>query len=205
MPDHTDVLVTSHGSLQFTPLLAAISRELAPATYTPIRRHAGVDIVCMVLAGALRYEPASGPLATLVAEDVGVLRTGTGTEYRWRALGDEPVRAVMLWMLGRSDGKPAIDVRMASRIERIGELAPIAGHNTPLPVSHHVRVMASVLAVGESLMHTARGKRYVMSTIGAFCADGIEAAAGDGVLLERRGAVRISARESTEVVIVETS
>jgi redox-sensitive bicupin YhaK (pirin superfamily) len=199
------VLVTGQGHMRVAPLVAAMSRELAPGSELQERRHAGLDIVCLVLGGALRYEPAGAAAVTLRAESVAVLSTGAGVDYRWRSIGDEPAHVVMLWMLGKADGKPRMGVGLASRVKRLGSLVPIAGRGTELAVRGDVRVMAGVLPVGGSLVHVARGPRsYVMSTIGAITANGIEAAACDGVVTERSGAIRISARESTEVVVVET-
>ncbi len=199
-------LVTSRGFMRMAPLIAAMSRELAPGAELQERRHAGLDIVCLVLGGVLRYEPAGAAGVTLRAEDVGVLSTGAGVDYRWRSIGDEPAHVAMLWVLSKADGKPRMEVRTASRLKRLGELVPIAGRDTALPTRSDVRVMAGVLPVGGSLVHAARGQRsYVMSTIGAITAGGVEAAAGDGVLVERAGAIRVSAKESTEVVIVETT
>jgi len=191
--------------MRIAPLIAAMSREIAPGSATQLRRHAGPDIVCLVLAGVVLYEPAGAPTVALWAENVAVLSTGAGVEYRWRSIGDEPARVAMLWLLGNAEGVPRIDVRMARRLDRLGRLAPIAGRDTELPTRGDVRVMAGVLPVGRSLVHTARGPRsYVMSTIGAISADGVEAAAGDGVVIDRAGEIRVSARQSTEVVIVET-
>lgn len=199
------VLVTGQGHMRIAPLIAAMSRELAPGAELQERRHAGLDIVCMVLGGALRYEPVGAAAMTLRAENVAVLSTGAGVDYRWRSIGDEPAHVVMLWMLGKADGKPRLDAALASRLKRLGELVPIAGRGTELATRGDVRVMAGVLPVGGSLVHVARGRRsYVMSTIGAITASGVEAAAGDGVVTERSGAIRVSARESTEVVVVET-
>ncbi|HEX3764086.1 MAG TPA: hypothetical protein VHW23_35575 [Kofleriaceae bacterium] len=200
------VLVNSRGHMRMAPLIAAMSRELAPGAELQERRHAGLDIVCMVLGGVLRYEPVGAPAVMLWAENVAVLSTGAGVDYRWRSVGDEPAHVVMLWMLSRADGKPRMDVRTASRLKRLGELVPIAGREVGLPTRNDVRVMAGVLPVGGSLVHAARGQRsYVMATIGTIIASGVEAAAGDGVLVERAGAIRVSAKESTEVVIVETT
>ena len=192
--------------MRIAPLIAAMSRQLVPGSELQERRHAGLDIVCMVLGGALRCELAGAPAMTLWAEYVAVLSTGAGVDHRWRSIGDEPAHVVMLWMLGKADGKPRMDVRIARRRERLGELVQIAGRDTGLPTSSDVRVMAGVLPVGDSLVHVARGRRsYVMSTIGAITVDRVEAAAGDGVLIERSGPIRILAKESTEVVIVETT
>jgi redox-sensitive bicupin YhaK (pirin superfamily) len=191
--------------MRIAPLVAAMSRELAPGAELQERRHAGLDIVCLLLGGVLRYEPVGAPAMTLWAENVAVLSTGAGVDYRWRSIGDEPVHMVMLWMLGKADGTARMDVRMARRRDRLGTLAPIAGRDAELAIPSDVKVMAGVLPVGRSLVHAARGpRRYVMSTIGTITADGVTAAAGNGVLIERTGAIRISAQESTEVVIVET-
>ena len=202
----TASLVTDQGQLRMAPLIAAMSRELAPGAETQLRRHAGPDIVCMVIAGVLRYEPVAAPPVTLWAETIAVLSTGAGVDHRWRSIGDEPAQVVMLWLAGPADGKPRMDLRMASRLKRLGALAPIAGRATGLPTHGDVSVMAGVLPVGGALVHTARGRRsYVMSTIGAITVDGVDVAAGSGVLIERTGAIRIAAKHSTEVLVVETA
>jgi len=200
-----DYLVTPSGELRMAPLLAAMSLELDPTASTETRRHTGLDIVCVVLGGALRYEPAGAPGVTLGTEDVAVLSTRAGVDYRWRSVSKEPALAVMFWLLGTTGGAPRIDVRIARRVERLREAVPIAGRDTWLPTSRDVRILAGVVPVGGTLVHHVRGRRcYVMSTIGKITADGIAAGAGDGVMIDRTGAVRVAARESTEIVIIET-
>jgi redox-sensitive bicupin YhaK (pirin superfamily) len=202
----TAILVAAGGQMRVAPLIAAMSRELAPGGVTELRRHAGPDIVCLVLGGVLRYEPVGARAVTMWAESVAVLSTGAGVEYRWRSIGDEPAHVVMLWLLGEATGAPRLEVDVAARRRRLGTLVPLAGRDTGLPTRGDVRVMASVLPVGASLVHTARGRRsYVMSTIGAVTANGVAVAARGGAVIDRRGAIRVSARQSTEVVIVETA
>lgn len=202
---HADVLVTPSGRLRIAPLVAAMGRELAPMARIETRHHAGLDIVCVVLAGALRYEPSDARGVTLATEDVAVLSTGRGVTYRWWSVGDEPARAVMFWLLGSSTGTPRIDVCRASRSERLSRAVPIAGRDTVLPTSRDVRILAGVVPVGGSFQYTMRGRRcYIVPTIGTIAADGTVIRAGDGALIDQTGAIRIAAQESTEVVIVET-
>jgi len=200
-----DYLVTPSGELRMAPLLAAMSLELDPMASTEIRRRTGLDIVCVVLGGALRYEPEGAPGVTLGTEGVAVVSTGAGVDYRWRSVGNEPALAMMFWLLGKTRGAPRIDVRIARRVERLREAAAIAGRGTSLPTSRDVRILARVVPVGGSVVHCVRGRRcYVLSTIGRITADGIAAGAGDGVMIDRTGAVRVCAKESTEIVIIET-
>jgi redox-sensitive bicupin YhaK (pirin superfamily) len=200
-----DHLVTPNGTLRIAPLLAAMWLDLAPRASTERRQHTGLDIVCFVFGGALRYEPAGGPGATLRTESVAVLSTGAGADYRWRSVGDEPARAVMLWLLGRAEAGPRIGMQIASRAERLYEAAAIAGCDTWLPTSRDVRIFAGIVPVGGSLAHRARGRRCcILSTIGAIAANGVQAIAGKAVVIDRARVIRISAMESTEVVILET-
>jgi redox-sensitive bicupin YhaK (pirin superfamily) len=95
---------------------------------------------------------------------------------------------------------------MSLAAARLGTLAPVAGRDSSLAIRGEVRVMAGVVPVGGSVVHAARSRRrYVMSTVGAIAADGVEVAAGAGALIERSGSIQIAARQSTEVVIVETA
>jgi redox-sensitive bicupin YhaK (pirin superfamily) len=204
MQQRTDMLVDRDGRMRMSPLIAATWCVFAPGAVTQLRRHNSTDIVCLVVAGALRLETSDRRAETLVAENVAVLTTGRGSEYRWRSVGDEPARAIMLWLVGRADAAPRIDVAVASRYKRVSRLAPIAGCDTALAANTNVRIFAGVLPAGTLLAHTLRGEQcYVMPTIGGIVVNDVDAKAGTGTVVDRVHTTHIAARESTEVVVVD--
>jgi quercetin 2,3-dioxygenase len=75
--DHRVVLAPDDGSLG--PLLRLAEDRLTPGAGYGRHAHRAVDVVAVVLAGALRHEWADG--AELVAGDVAVLRAGTGLDH----------------------------------------------------------------------------------------------------------------------------
>lgn len=199
-----DVLVTRDGRLRSPPLLAAISCELAPGTCTRVRRHEGVQIACVMLGGWLQLEPVRGGPTVLGPDAIAVLSTGDGTEYAWRAIGDEPARALMFWFWPARTRAPGLDVRTLGRRARLAGPVELVGAAARLPLAAPATLSSVVLPVGRGLVCGERGRpAYVMSTVGAISVDGARIAAGDGALVAGNRAIRIVALESTEVVVVE--
>ncbi len=197
---HCDVLVDAHGSLRLSPLLVAMSRELAPDVRTRTYHHAGVDIVCVMTSGSLRHESELG-VHVLGPEDIYVLSTGTGLESRWSTAGDEPACALIFWFLGAGDREPRSLLRSASRFTRVGRLATLATRSA-LGDQPALEIRSAVLPVGASVIAPSHATgSYLVSTLGAVEIDGVTACPGEGVV--GRGARHLVARESTEVVLID--
>jgi redox-sensitive bicupin YhaK (pirin superfamily) len=199
-----DIMTTRDGRLQFPPLLAAMSREIAPGARTAQRRHEALDVVVIMLSGMLGFEPRSGDGAILRADDIAILVTGSGIDYRWRALGDEPARMVTLWLPSHLGVAPRLAVRRIDRIDRVGRTTAIAGSGTELPTYTPIAIASRVLAIGQTMVHDPRGRRcYAISTLGRAAIDGTNVHAGDGVIARAGTPMRIDALESTELLLVD--
>ena len=201
---NTDVMVTADGRLRVPPIYAAVSRCFELGTATRWRRHDSIEIVCLMVSGTLACEYIDGSTFALGAEDVAVVSTSSGLEYRWRSIGDEPARGLFFWLPARPNRAPRHTQYHAPRAQRIGELVALAGIGTPAPITAPITVHSVVMASGTSLTHAAGHRRcYIVPTLGPIAVEGVVAGPNSGVVGE--GGVRtICALESTEVVIVET-
>jgi quercetin 2,3-dioxygenase len=96
------VLAPDDGSLG--PLLRLAEDRLEPGTGYGRHAHRAVDVVAVVLGGALRHEWGDG--AELVAGDVAVLRAGTGLEHDEIA-SDDGAHVLQAYLRSARPGEPA--------------------------------------------------------------------------------------------------
>ncbi len=87
------LLAPDDGSLG--PLLRLAEDRLAPGAGYGRHAHRAVDVVAVVLAGALRHEWGDG--AGLTAGDVAVLRAGTGLDHD-EVAGDDGARVLQCYL-----------------------------------------------------------------------------------------------------------
>jgi|GEM_PF-6776440 len=198
-----DVMVTADGRLRISPIYAALSRTFQPNTATRWRRHESIEIVCVMVAGQLACEVINEDSFVLGSEDVAVLTTGPGVEYRWRSIGTEPAHALFFWLPARMDRTASYQQYRAPRTQRLNELVAIAGDGTRVATTEPVRVYSAVLPHATSIVHAAGHRRcYIVPTLGPIAVDGVVAGPNAGIVGEG-GSRRIHAIESTEVLIVE--
>ncbi|MCV2489946.1 pirin family protein [Geodermatophilus sp. YIM 151500] len=99
--DQHVVLAAGDGSLG--PLLRVADDRLAPGAGYGRHAHRAVDVVAVVLAGALRHDWTGG--AALGEGDVAVLRAGAGLEHDERA-GDGGARVLQCYLRGAAPTDP---------------------------------------------------------------------------------------------------
>ena len=100
--DQRIVLAPTDGSLG--PLLRIADDRLPPGAGYGRHEHRDVDVVAVVLAGALRHSWAGG--VDLAAGDVAVLRAGSGLTHDEIA-GDDGARVLQCYLRSADPGTPA--------------------------------------------------------------------------------------------------
>lgn len=199
-----DVMVSAGGRLDIPHVYAVISRVIDPHAATPWRHHDSTEIVCVVISGTLACERRGEAPAVLCAEDIAILSTNRGLDYRWRALGDEPARAVFFWLPGRVQHAPSLVGYRAARVERLRDFVPLAGRGAQLSTASPIKLSSVVLSAGATIQHDARHRHsYIVPTLGPITVDGLTALPGTGVF-GAGGVRRICALQSTEVLVIES-
>ena len=99
--DQRIVLAPTDGSLG--PLLRIADDRLPPGGAYGRHEHRDVDVIAVVLAGALRHCWAEG--AELAVGDVAVLRAGSGLSHDESA-GDDGVRVLQCYLRSAEPGAP---------------------------------------------------------------------------------------------------
>jgi quercetin 2,3-dioxygenase len=101
-PDSRVVLAPDDGSLG--PLLRIADDRLAPGEGYGAHEHRAVDVVAVVLAGALHHRWGAG--ATVAAGDVAVLRAGNGLTHD-EVAGAQGARVLQCYLRSAAPVEPA--------------------------------------------------------------------------------------------------
>lgn len=156
-------------------LLVVADTTLAAGAAFPAHRHAGVEVVTLVVDGTLTHEE-SGHDVELPAGTAQLLTAGAGLVHAEANRGDRPVRYLQLWLAGAAPGLPPV------------EALAVATPHAPLAFAHlrpDVRVRPTTLAPGAPTSWTVAAGRvaYVVCVGGALALDTVQLGDGDGATL----------------------
>jgi len=122
-------------NVSFGPLLACNVDEVRPGEGYARHRHAAVEILTWVLAGALEHVDVTGNRRV----EPGVLQhlsAGTGLEHAERsAARQRPVRVVQMWLAGPAATGPRYETADLSAPLAGGRLVLAASGDRPAPIA----------------------------------------------------------------------
>ena len=114
-------------NLNFGPLRVLNDFTLAPRGASPLHPHAEVEIVTLVLEGALTYTDATDTDRLLPAGHGLRLTGGTGLHHAEANRGSTPARALELWFAPSQAGfLPAQEQKALDFLARANEWLPLA-------------------------------------------------------------------------------
>jgi quercetin 2,3-dioxygenase len=183
---------------------------IAAGSGFPPHPHSDMEIITYVRSGAITHEDSLGNKGRTGAGDVQVMSAGTGVRHsEWNA-EDEPTTLFQIWILPReAGGAPSWGAKPFLKDDRSGALQLLAsgfGEADALPIRTDARIYGAALKAGESVTHIVGPGRhaYLVPATGALDIDGIAVNARDGVALSN-GSVTITAREDSEIVLVDAA
>jgi redox-sensitive bicupin YhaK (pirin superfamily) len=186
--------------------------EIAPKSGFPPHPHADMEIVTYVREGAITHQDSLGNKGRTEAGDVQVMSAGTGIRHAEYNLEAEPTKIFQIWIIPTgSGGKPAWGAKPFPKSDRSGRLVTLASgfasdHDT-LPIRADARVLGATLKAGESVDYDLGAKRngYLVPATGAVEVNGVRIAARDGAAIRNEAAVKITALEDSEIVLVDAA
>jgi redox-sensitive bicupin YhaK (pirin superfamily) len=174
--------------------------RVAPGEGFGTHPHRDMEIVTWVLDGALAHRDSTGAAGMLRHGDVQRISAGTGvTHSEMNGSGDAPVHFLQIWLLpDRAGHPPSYGQQPIPLAELRGALRPIAspdGAGGSLAIHQDARVLATILAAGQSVRHPlALGRHaWVQVARGAATVNGTAVRAGDGVALSGERQVELAA------------
>jgi quercetin 2,3-dioxygenase len=178
---------------------------VAPGRGFPAHRHENMEIISIVMEGALAHRDSTGGEGVLRRGEVQRMSAGTGVVHsEFNGSDSEPVHFFQIWILpGRAGITPGYEQKHFPEEERRGRLVLLAApeaEGEALAIHQDVSLYASMLAAGESVSHQLTPGRgaWLQVARGEVEVNGVELAAGDGAAIEEESSIRVEARGTGE-------
>ncbi|MEM0922316.1 MAG: pirin family protein [Pseudomonadota bacterium] len=194
----------------FGPLRVINEDRVAPGAGFDPHGHANMEIISVVLDGALEHADSMGEKAVICPGDVQIMSAGTGVRHsEYNASETDPVHFLQIWIVPERDGlTPSYDQKSFLEAERSGRLLLLGsrdGREGSITIQRDVDLYGSVLAEGETLSHRIGPKRgvWVQMIRGSLTANGETLSAGDGLALIHEPDLAITAMQDTEFLLFD--
>ncbi|MEL6479058.1 MAG: pirin family protein [Pseudomonadota bacterium] len=194
----------------FGPLRVINEDKVGPGAGFDPHGHANMEILSIVLDGALQHQDSMGQKAVIRPGDVQRMSAGTGVRHsEYNASQTDPVHFLQIWIVPERDGlPPGYEQRTFSEEERSGQLRLLGsrdGREGSITIHRDVDLYGATLATGEGLTHQIGPKRGVWMQMirGSVIANGDALAAGDGLALIREPDIRIEASADAEFLLFD--
>lgn len=172
----------------------------------PTHGHRDMEIMTLILSGALQHRDSMGNGAVIRPGEVQVMSAGTGvTHSEFNASASDPVHLLQMWVLpDRAGHAPRYDQRSFSDDERRNRFRTVvAGFDEAaaldaLAIHQDARLNVATLEAGASAQYALRPGRsaWVQVHAGSGKINGQDVAAGDGIAIAQEDAIRAEASTS---------
>ena len=154
----------------------------------PPHRHANMEIISIVLEGALAHRDSTGTQGVIRANDVQWMSAGHGIEHsEFNASADAPVHFLQVWIQpDQVNAPPAYAQKTFDPALRDGRWQELVGGAEGIPIRQDAHVRAIRLEEGASQpldVPAGRGL-WLQVLVGTVRIAGHELGAGDGIGLE---------------------
>ncbi len=172
--------------------------------------HNDMEIMTLILDGALQHRDSMGNGAVIRPGEVQVMSAGTGvTHSEFNASATEPVHLLQMWVLpDRAGHAPRYDQRNFAPHERRNRFrTAVAGFGEAaaldaLAVHQDMRLNIAEFDAGAKASYALRPGRFAWVQVhtGTGTINGVEVAAGDGVAIAAEDAIHVSAKDALGLV-----
>ncbi len=178
----------------------------------PPHPHRDMEIITYVREGAITHQDSLGNHGRTEAGDVQVMSAGTGVRHsEWNA-ESETTRLFQIWIEPSARGDaPSWGAKPFPRGERSGRFVTLAsgipGDEDALPIRTDARIVGATLAAGATVDYpiTADRHAYLVPAVGSIEVNGVRLETRDGAAITGETALRITALEDAELVMVDAA
>jgi hypothetical protein len=184
--------------------------RLIPGAMWPMHPHRDVEGLTYVVEGTFRHEDnVGGPPGPLPAGSVQRMTLGSGAWHsEQNASTTEPLRFIQIWILpDTADLEPQVEQKLFTTADRTNRLLEVIGPQGGDAVKVHQDASLHVARLDPAIeaVHSIGDGRgaYVYLISGAASVDGVDLDSGDAAKITDQPEVRIKARQTTELVLVD--
>jgi redox-sensitive bicupin YhaK (pirin superfamily) len=197
-------------NMGFSVLRVINEDRVAPGAGFPPHPHRDMEILTLVLEGALEHRDSMGNGSVIRPRDVQRMSAGTGVVHsEFNASRNDPVHLLQIWILPGQRGiepgyeqkqVPAADPRTGMRLA-----ASPDGRDGSVTIHQDASLyVAQLQPDAVATLSLAPGRRaWVQAARGTVQLQGRELEAGDGARLEGEPAVQLQAGSAAEVLVFD--
>lgn len=190
--------------------------RIAPGTGFGTHGHRDMEIVSVVLDGALAHQDSlghGGEAGVIRAGDVQRMSAGTGVRHsEFNHAADQTTHFLQIWILPRSGGiDPSYEQRRFDETDKRGKLRLIVspdGRDGSVSLNADASIQAGLFDGPEEaadLTLDPRRPAYVFLARGALQVNGIALAAGDAMTVRDESLLRLRQGQQADVLVFELS
>jgi redox-sensitive bicupin YhaK (pirin superfamily) len=172
--------------------------------------HRDMEIVTIVLEGALEHQDSLGNRGVIRPGEVQVMSAGRGIVHsEFNHSKTEPLHLLQLWIFPRTRNlTPRWEQRVFTQKLREGRLLPVVSSGDipeTLTIDQDATIYLSTLKPGQKVAHQSQPGRkgYLFVISGELELDGQELAAGDQARLDDQRHLEIEARKEAEFIFLD--
>ncbi|MDX1946968.1 MAG: pirin family protein [Pirellulaceae bacterium] len=184
--------------------------RIAPGMGFGMHGHRDMEIVTLVLAGALEHRDSLGHGEILRPGELQRMSAGSGIRHsEFNPSATEPTHLYQIWLLPRQPGlTPSYEQKAIDPAGRQGRWQLAAapdGANGALTIQTDARIWLADLTAGSNLSHElAPGRHGWLQVLrGSVALAGQALAAGDGAAISGEAQLAISATDSAELMLFD--
>jgi hypothetical protein len=183
--------------------------EIAGGTGFDPHPHREMEIVTYIRQGAITHRDSLGNEGRTEAGDVQVMHAGTGIVHAEYNMEKQPTRLFQIWI--QPDKHGATPGWATRQFPREGGLAVLASgraqdaESDALPLNADAALLAGTLSTGETARVTLAPGRgiYLVPATGSVEVNGVAVGPRDGAAISGETELTITAKEPSELVLVE--
>lgn len=196
--------------MEFRALRVINDDRIAPGMGFGTHGHRDMEIITVVLDGALEHKDSLGNGDVLKPGDVQRMSAGTGIRHsEFNPSPNAPVHLLQIWIQpDRPGGKPSYEQKhftSAERENRWRRVVDNVGSDGALKMGADAALFVSVLRAGKSLTHDLPTSRHAWLHVakGAVVAGGQRLVSGDALAVSGESELSITAEADSELLLFD--
>lgn len=194
----------------FGPLRVINEDRVAPGGGFATHGHADMEIISVILQGALQHKDSIGTGSIIRPDEVQRMSAGSGIRHsEFNASQTEPVHFLQIWIIpDKKNIEPSYEQKAFSSADRQDRLCLVAspdGAEGSLKIAQQAKMYSAVLSPASRLQYSLNAGRlgWVQVASGDVFVNGQVLAAGDGIGLVDELEVRLQAEQAAEFLLFD--
>lgn len=194
----------------FGPLRVINEDRVAPGGGFATHGHADMEIISVVLDGALQHKDSIGTGSVIRPDEVQRMSAGSGIRHsEFNASQTEPVHFLQIWIMPDQQNIPPSYEQKAfpapDRENRLRLVASGDGSEGSLKIAQQASLFSTRMTAGTNLQHPLKPGRlgWVQVVSGQVKVNGQSLVAGDGLGLADETEIGLQAEQATELLLFD--